>query len=62
MSIGLGDRLYRDSWTPDMDALLMDCMAEGASFSRAGTHLGITKDQAAKRFNRLANRMGGQAV
>lgn len=61
MTIGATDRLYRDSWTPDMDALLMDCIADGASFSRAGKQLGITKDQAAKRFNRLAKRMGAQA-
>jgi hypothetical protein len=62
MTIGASDRKYRDSWTADMDALLMDAIGEGSSFSRAGTILGITKDQAAKRFNRLAKRMGWQAI
>jgi hypothetical protein len=36
----------------------MDAMAEGASFSKAAQFVGVSKDQAKHRFNRLAARLG----
>lgn len=48
-------------WTPLKDDLLMETMANGATFVRAGHAVGVNKDQAASRFKRLKERLGWQA-
>lgn len=48
-------------WTELLDALLMDALSNGSSFSAAGRIVGVNKDQAAARFKRLRKIMGWQA-
>jgi hypothetical protein len=49
-------------WSPLLDALLMDAIANGCTFSAAGRVCGMNKDQAAARFARLRKAMGWQAA
>lgn len=50
------------TWTPLLDALLMDTIANGCTFAAAGRVCGMNKDQAAARFARLRRAMGWQAA
>jgi hypothetical protein len=67
---GLIPRYVRDDlpapaptvWSELLDALLMDALSNGSSFSAAGRIVGVNKDQAAARFKRLRKNMGWQAV
>lgn len=61
MTLGLTARQNRDHWSPDMDATLMEAMAEELSFAAAARIVGVTKDQAKHRFYRLAQRLGAGA-
>lgn len=49
-------------WTPALDDRLMDLMADGISFAKAGELLGRTKAACISRFKRLAESMGAQAT
>jgi hypothetical protein len=49
-------------WTPLLDALLMDAISNGSTFSAAGRVCGMNKDQAAARVARLRHAMGWQAA
>lgn len=48
-------------WDDLRDALLMEALSVGSSFSAAGRMAGVNKDQAAARFKRLRKNMGWQA-
>lgn len=48
-------------WTEDLDAQLMDLIADGQSFTQAGGALGLSASQASSRFKRLRDGMGWQA-
>jgi hypothetical protein len=49
-------------WTPVMDAILMEMIANGCTFAVAADQAGVNKDQASARFYRLAKHMGRQAA
>jgi hypothetical protein len=49
-------------WTPAQDDRLMDLLAEGFSFAKAGELLGRTKGACVSRFKRLCELMGAQAT
>ena len=49
-------------WTGAQDALLMDLIADGRTFSQAARVMRMTKNAVIGRFKRLAARMGAQAV
>ena len=49
------------NWTAQQDDALMEMIADGASFAKAGEALGRTKGSCLSRFRLLAARMGWQA-
>lgn len=50
------------SWPAELDALLMELIAEDElTFAQIGRRLGVTKGAAIGRFGRIAFRMGWQA-
>ena len=49
-------------WTEDDDAILMDGIAEGATFKRVAEILHKTENACTLRFHRIAEGMGPQAV
>lgn len=50
------------SWTVDRDDVLMELASLGRSFSQIGNIMGITKNAAMGRFDRLRKSMGPQAI
>lgn len=48
-------------WTEDQDAILMDGIAEGESFSAVGVIIGKTKSACVSRFRKISAAMGEQA-
>lgn len=55
-------KLSAPLWTPSQDELLMDMMAEGKSFAKAGAAIGRTTGACVSRFKRLCELMGAQAT
>ncbi|HET7154969.1 MAG TPA: SANT/Myb-like DNA-binding domain-containing protein [Hyphomicrobiaceae bacterium] len=55
------DILPAANWTEDEDAILMDGIAEGASFGRVASILHKTENACTLRFHRIAAQMGEQA-
>lgn len=49
-------------WTTEQDDRLMDLLAEGIGFAKAGELLGRTKGAVVSRFKRLCELMGMQAT
>ena len=49
-------------WTPEGDALLMHELSEGATFRQIGRRLGLDQSSVHRRFEKLRQQMGWQAV
>ncbi len=64
LTTGRVRRLLRTEirWTDDLDAQLMDHIADGKSFIATAELMGLSKDQTGSRFAALRRKMGWQAT
>lgn len=55
-------RHFNETWTPDQTDRLCDVIADGGSFADAARVLGVSKNAALSRFERVKKALGPQAV
>jgi len=48
-------------WTPEREAKLCDMIAEGENFTAVASCLGVTRNSAKSRFDRIRRKYGWQA-